>query len=547
MKKSSSIGLKNLSLIAALSFILLMPSIGLAKASKIAVLPWKVNSAGDMDFVRNAMADMLTSRLGAADTELIRPDIVKGAVNEKAEVTDISALETGKKLKADYVLYGSLTVFGSAVSLDAKLLTVENGSVKPFASKATGLDSVIGLTDKLSADVVAALNPAKALNVAENPEPVIPSGAVVVPVLPVVPVQEQQATEGFIIKPKENTQRPVVWKSKHMDGMYNAMTAVDLDKDGSKELVLVSDKGVTIAAYKAEGLQVIRELNEPGFQNISVAAIDTDKDGVIEVYISRIADNKPSSAILEYRDNAYKITATGIGFLLRTVQVGDSEPTLIGQRFRKIDGFYGDLKVLRKDGNRLVEKGTFEIALPKKMDIYRFEAFNLTDSGGLDIVSLDDREYLKVFTKGDGGAWKADYKSKDYYGGTLNYINLTEDRPGAEPALVPVEGRFFHADMDKDGKREIIVKKNTPAGLGRSAERPASFKTGEIISLSWDKDGETTAENWRTKQVEGYIADFFIDDLDGDGKKEITMLVVSGTENLFGSVKSYVLSHKMSL
>ena len=47
----------------------------------------------------------------------------------------------------------------------------------------------------------------------------------------------------------------------------------------------------------------------------------------------------------------------------------------------------------------------------------------------------------------------------------------------------------FQADMDKDGKRELIIKKNTPGGLGRSADVPASFKTGEIISLScWARE-----------------------------------------------------------
>ena len=216
----------------------------------------------------------------------------------------------------------------------------------------------------------------------------------------------------------------------------------------------------------------------------------------------------------------------------------------MGQRFRDIDGLFGEIKVLAREGGRIVEKGKFEIELPKKVDLYRFEAFDFTQTGSFDLITLDERDYLKVYArKDDGKGWSSGYRSADFYGGTLNYIARKEER--AEP--IPVEGRFFHADRDKDGKRELFIKKNTPGGLGRSAKTPMSFKTGEIISLSWDKVGGTTAENWRTKAVEGYVADFVIDDLDGDGADEVTMLVVTGTERLFGELKSYILSHKISL
>jgi len=524
--------------VTALLFTALFPASGICAGEKIAVLPWKVNAPGDMEYVKNAMSDMLATRLGAGSSEIIRPDHVGKAIPEKkAELSDASAFETGKALKADYVLYGSLTIFGSAVSMDARLINIKTGEAAPFASKGSGIESIIGLTDKLSSDV----------NLFLNPKPVEMQSSVPVPVA--VPVTAAPSGDaGFIVKADKSKEQPVLWKGRDMDGMFVAMIAADLDKDGVKELFLISEYGLTIARYNAQGMEVLKEIKDSRSQNIAITSIDSDNDGAPEVYISRVSGSRPASALLEYKNGAYSITASNIDWMLRAVSVDGKEPVLLGQRIRSIDGFYGDLKKLRKDGDGLTEVSAFEVDLPRNVNIYNFEAFSLTGSTAADLVTLDSRQYLTLYAPKKEGEWAQSYKSADYYGGTLNLLKLREASSGAgDPAPISIEGRFFQADMDKDGKSELIIKKNTPGGLGRSADVPASFKTGEIISLSWDGLGGTTSENWRTKQVEGYISDFFINDLDGDGNQEVTMLVVTGTEKLFGTIKSYILSYRISI
>ncbi|HEY4706920.1 MAG TPA: hypothetical protein VII64_05615, partial [Thermodesulfobacteriota bacterium] len=127
---------------------------------KVALLPWSVNAAGDMEFVKGAMSDMLASRLGGS-VELIRPDLVRAALNNRPAATEGAAIEAGRKLGADYVLLGSVTVFGNAVSMDARLVDIATGSSAPFTEQSTGLESIIKLTDKLSTGVLSFLNPAK--------------------------------------------------------------------------------------------------------------------------------------------------------------------------------------------------------------------------------------------------------------------------------------------------------------------------------------------------------------------------------------------------
>lgn len=515
---------------------------------KIAILPWNVNSAEKMDFVKGAMADMLASRLGGS-LVIIRQDLVRAALPGNKGMEEGAALEAGKKLKADLVLFGSVTVFGKSVSMDAKLLDVATGKLTPFASQGAGVESIISLTDRLSTDVLASLKPrAAAPAIEEKPALAAEAAAPAVPAVPVPSQAEALPDNGFIIKPKAGQERPVSWRSEAMEGMYVAMDAADLDGNGSKEIVVVSGTKIVIGAYAENVFRVLHEVEDKTGSNISVAIIDADRDGAPEVYVSRISGNEAASLAIEHRNGKYEVTESNIGWLVRTVRAGGAAPALIGRKYRKLDGFYGGVSVLAREGGKLVDKGEFGIPLPGGADLFRFEALDFRGNGGLDVIALDDRGYLRVYAGEKEGELSEEYRSADFFGGTLNYIARKAERPGAaEPEPFPVEGKFYHLDMDKDGKAEIIVKKNTPGGLGRSAARPISFKTGELVSLSWDAMGGTIAENWRTKTVEGYISDFLIEDFDGDGAPEAVMLVVTGTGKLFGTTKSYILSHRISL
>ncbi len=537
--------------------VLLVPSYGWPKTVRIAVLQWKVNSASDMEFIKSAMADMLASRLGANQSvEVIAPESVKAALGDKVDITDHGAIEAGKKLKADYVLYGSLTVLGSSISLDAKLLNVKDGAVSPLYSKGAGMDSVINLTDKLATDTLAAAvaAPAAAAPItagavtAETLKPEIKSEPKPEPVI-INAGPKEEPKDSFVMKPKEGP-KPVSWRSKPFDGVYTAILSADLNKDGVKELFILSPLSLVIAKQKDDGFEVVKEIKETGGEkNVAISAIDSDRDGVMELYVSKVLNNRPYTSVIEFKDNDYKTTVTGIEWLVRTVEASnEAVAVLVGQKFRKGDGFYGPLTILKKEGAKVAEKGRYDIDLPKKTDIYRFEVFSFT-GGGPELVVLDERGYIKLYKKNDKGKWEQSFKSRDYYGGTLNPIILADDRPGTtETESVPLESRFYKADFNKDGKLELIVKRNVPGGLGRYSERPGSYKDGQILSLSWDEGGEDMLrENWKTRPTEGFIEDFFINDGGAEGTKEMTLLVVEGTGSLTGRPKSYILSYRVSL
>ncbi|MBI4949869.1 MAG: VCBS repeat-containing protein [Deltaproteobacteria bacterium] len=527
--------------------LLAIPSAGYAKTLRIALMPWKVNSSEEMEFVKNAVADMLSSRLGSKETiEIIRPEAVKEALGEKKALNESSAIEAGKKLKADYVLSGSLTVIGAAVSMDASLVNVATAVSTPLYSKASGLASVVGLIDQLSEDVLVATGlkqpVAPPLPKAEAKETLAAKNEA-------KDVAHRPEAESYIVKPTEDAKRPVLWKSAPIEGLFKAAVSADLDNDDVKEIVLLSGKSIIIARRDGDALKSVKELKESGHGEFFAASvIDADNDGVEELYISRIEDERASGLSIEFREGDYRVVSKDIPFMMRTVD-GEKGPVLIGQRFRKSDGIYGPLVALEKKGGAVNEKGIYPVALPRRADIYRFDSIDLTGDGVAELLTLDDRGYLHIYKKGVNEKWEETAKSVDWFGGTLNYVRFGSDQPGvAEAEPVSIEGRFFHADLNNDGKAEVVIKKNTPGGLGRSAERASSYKSGEVVSLSWDEKAMSlVAENWRTKEIGGYVSDFFVGDLDKDGSPEVVLLVVEGTEKLFGTPKSYILSLRLSI
>jgi hypothetical protein len=50
------------------------------------------------------------------------------------------------------------------------------------------------------------------------------------------------------------------------------------------------------------------------------------------------------------------------------------------------------------------------------------------------------------------------------------------------------------------------------------------FTSSERYNLEWD--GLGMAENWRTKKINGYVADYCFKDIDNDGKPEIVLALV---------------------
>ncbi len=133
------------------------------------------------------------------------------------------------------------------------------------------------------------------------------------------------------------------------------------------------------------------------------------------------------------------------------------------------------------------------------------------------------------------------YKSDDAYGGSNTAIVNDDLSPDDENRTTFINSRILTTDV-KDGKKEIIIVKNL-SSVGRILKNVKVFTSSEIYDLEWD--GLGLVENWRTRKISGYVADYQLKDIDNDGQKEIVLaLVLSVGASM--SNQSVIVSYKMS-
>ncbi len=162
MKKTKSNKILYFAVALTVSFILFGQCCFGAKSEKVAIIPFTMNSSQDLSFLQNGIFDMLSSRLsdGEKVTVLTRDEIdkvleqAKKSVSAKGTLDRAKARIIGANLGVEYVLFGSLTIIGDSVSLDAQMIDVAGD--KPdvtFSNQAEKLGGVIPLVNLFANDV----------------------------------------------------------------------------------------------------------------------------------------------------------------------------------------------------------------------------------------------------------------------------------------------------------------------------------------------------------------------------------------------------------
>ena len=132
------------------------PQSAIAKPLEVAVVPFKINAQEDLSFLRDGIVEMLASRLSVEDkvAVLSRDETAQVLENVQAPLNESKARAIGTRLKVDYVLFGSLTVFGNSVSIDAKMVDVSgNRPTLAFFDQSQGMDEVIPRINTIAANI----------------------------------------------------------------------------------------------------------------------------------------------------------------------------------------------------------------------------------------------------------------------------------------------------------------------------------------------------------------------------------------------------------
>ena len=523
-----------------------------AKPLRVLIIPFNIHSEKDLSFLKKGVEDMLASRLAYEDKVIpLSKEEIRRTFNDLPEtISKQAAVSLGEKLQADYVVFGSLTVFGDSISTDARFVDVQK-------QKSVIVFNQFG---KDHGDVILHIN----IFSQQINEKVF--GRKTISSQPPLPAPEKK-TEDSIRKHPETLWTPEnktgiysygtptaqgkesfsVWKSRRFKSKINGIAIGDVDGDGRNETVFISAKTVHIYRYSDGRFAKVAEIKGKGdIPYIGVDVADINNNEKAEIFVTKFikTSKKLDSFVLELSGPEFKNIQDNSNWYYRVLNIsGRGEKVLLGQKWGAEDIFSRSGIYELKWENGRYEPAQRQI-LPKNINIYGFTYGDVLNNGQEMIVAFTESDYLQILDQNGNEEWK----SIERYGGSPAFL----DKPPAmgpeskeEMDRVYLKQRIHVADLDKDGKNEIFVVNNQDLA-NRLFSRLRVFKSGHIECLVWDNLG--LYPKWKTRKISGYISDYTIADIDNDGQDELVFSMVSktGIGSVLGEAKSYLVSQEIS-
>jgi TolB-like protein len=537
--------------ICLLCLISAVPSLWAKEKSIIAVLPFTIHSADNIDYIRQGIGDLLSSLISVNDKiEVAGRNAVMTAFQEAAgkELTQLDVYNLGKKLNADFVIWGSITKIGSSLSIDGRLADIAaNKAALSIVAQCQNMDEVIPkITDfaqKIETYILGAPSPnmvaltaPKEIIVSRQPatqtarETEIISGM----------SGSKKGTFTASINPDFiNAAQPMdskgFWKSQQFPNEFRGMDIGDVNGDGLNETVIIDPHSLLIYQKKGDEFKLIQRIPGKSYDNfISVDVADINGNGIKEIIVSSYTGKIVDSFIIEYRNGKFDTIASGLRWFMRVIDNAAGMPTLMGQR-RGIEKTFDTPihEIVWQNGEYREGK---KMKIPEGLSVYGLTLDRVGTSGLEKIITLNTDDYLCIYEQSDkplskiaifGGSNELLWKSEEVFGGSNTYIEpmtgSNKEASDNDSDITYINLRILTYDTNKDGKREIIIVKNSSASA-RTFQRLKLFTSAEVYNLEWD--GMGIVENWRTKKISGYVADYQFKDIDNDGENEVVIAQV---------------------
>ena len=507
-----------------LFLIVFIPASNAGRIKKIAVFTFKINASQELAYIREGILDMLSTRLYWKDQlVVVEKRLIKEKVAKfKGRLNKETALKIGKSLDADYVILGSLTVFGDSVSMDAKIFDVaQEGELFTAFTQTKSMDELIPMINKFAGDIKAKI-----------------TGQYIQPPVKAKATEGEGGPEGLTRIKGKSDEKEIGHTQIFKTGIVG-LDMGDVDGDGKSELVFIDSNTIYIYKWMHERFtefRVIKGKWVPNYVYLSMA--DLDGNGMEEIYISNLTESDVSSFVLEWRSGDLISISKRQRWLFRVIDLPGKGKTLIGQKRITRGGFTGDVYILKRDGDHFSKAE--RLKLPSMANVFNFVQGNLiTKDRFHTLVLRPATEYLYLFDQDGEDIWR----SEEGFGGTSAHMVAMDS--SEEETWIYLAPPIFLSDIDMDGLQEVIICKNKSSS-GLLFEKIRMFSSGNLYFLGWDRLDLTT--KWESKKMPGAITGYCIKDVDNDGKSELVIAISLRPKSVLGrSKRSHVVVYNLAL
>ena len=536
-----------------------------AEPARVLVLPFTIHADKDLAYLKKGVADMLASRLALKDKVVVVDSADSSLKTEQIPETidAAAALALGAKSASDYVLFGSLTVFGNSISTDASFFDIhQKQPLLTFSEVGNAQGEVISHINLLAVRIKEEVfgRKTRATRPPAAPSSDKPQSG---PTSRTHPEKLLDKTAGMGItdsgdRPSAGDVTGTLWKTQTFKIEIKGFAIGDVDGDTKNEAVFISGKKIFIYRYANRRFTKIAEIQGPRPDSlagidigkspdtfIGVDVADINANGTAEIFVTSLSENnRLRSFVLEWDGTEFKTLTKDENWYYRAIKTSkEGLPILLGQKGGYSDSFSGPVYILGWDRVRYVSED--KQSLPKWVKIYGLTYGDVLNQGQDSVVAIRKNDTLSILDKDGQEAWT----SSETYGGSNIFLLSPADMkakkkegrlddPTAFKGLY-LQQRIFVTDLDQDKKNEVIAVKNHDVSRGLF-HRARKFTKGHFEALIWDNVG--LRRIWQTRKFTGYISDYDIGDLDNDGADELVFAVMAASDSPIADAKSYIVS-----